>query len=1765
MTEEEKTKIVLAELKARRTTIQKAQTRIKTYIDKNSPTETEAATRLGLLENHFAKFEEVQSEIEKLDVLELESDKRESFEETYCYAKSKLLSKITELRRPSVNLNQSSADVLGLNRTGNRSNLVKLPKIELPHFSGEYKHWTDFINGFNTYIDADDNLKPLEKFNYLRKCLKGGNAESMLASLELTDANYVEALTLLKKRYDNERLIYQAHIREISEIPATGKSVSSLQRLIDTVNANLRALLALGNHEQLANALLLHIVFGKLDNATQIKWEEDAPTTSVPTWKELESYLVKKCLMLENSNANRSQSNSIPYSRPQSSQRSSNSSNFRSASLTTTVNNQDNLHCVFCDQSGHLIDKCSNFIELSPLSRFSAVKQHQLCINCFSKNHRVRNCRGVRCRICHQRHHYLLHIGRNLHPLPTSTPSLPLSPKPEAVPKTNSLKRNQEAAGSSSTVLHSYNKEVQAENREGSIMLATAVVLVRDYAGQFVKCRVLLDSASQLNFITECLAGLLRAARRKVNISISGINDISTQVKHQVNVLIKSRLGDHSYILDMLILPSITSNQPNRSIGIEGWNIPSDIVLADPLFNQPHRIDMLIGAEIFYELLETGQIKLAENLPLLRETKFGWIVSGKTGNIKNKYNFCTAVAELKHDEDTASLHELLERFWTVESYGENKSKFTMEEAECEAHFVQNHKRLGSGRFVVKVPFKEDISLLGDSYCTAKNRFLNLERKLSKYPELKCQYKSFIHEYISLNHMEAVPAAKLSSCKYFMPHHCVIKPQSSTTKLRVVFDASCKTSFGKSLNEIQKVGPTIQNDLFSILVRFRFKRFAITADVTKMYRQIQVDEADSYVQCILWRDNPNEKLQIFRLKTVTYGTAAAPFLAIRCLHQLGHEKTLSHSVGSTAILNDFYVDDMLSGGDTFEEALKLKKEVSEILKCGCFELRKWASNDERLLRDVPDAHRETFKNIDEDKSIKTLGVSWKPDVDEFQFVYTQKPTEVNITKRQVLSDIASLFDPLGLINPIIVLAKILMQHLWRLKLEWDTTLPEQYTTQWVKFRNQLPLINNVKVPRFVLSPSHDAIEIHGFSDASITAYGCCIYIRSIVQTEVSIRLLCAKSRVAPVKTISLPRLELCSAVLLANLMDRIKSSIKINKIASYCWTDSEIVLNWLAAHPSTWTTFVASRVAIIQDLTSSSVWNHVSSKDNPADLVSRRVLPEKLLNNKLWFSGPEFLSRSSSSWPKFNKSFDSNLVAEKRKNSDVVIIAVPNEVDCVQKVKYVKNFCTTRRVFGFVARFVNNSRSRSIRKPKTYGCLTVAELDQSLKFIVKIIQRQSFQQEFSLLFSNKHIHSNSSIKNLNPFLDDDEIIRVGGRLQNSDLSFESKHPIILPNSHVFIFSLCRHYHMKNCHAGPQALLANLRQQFWIIRGRDVVKKVVYKCNSCFRARPKLYNQIMGSLPRHRVEPARPFLHAGVDFCGPVWVRYKGRGQRSDKAYIAVFVCFATKAVHIEIVSDLSSKAFLNALDRFVSRRGFCRYLYCDNGTNFVGGSRELKELRTLFLNQNMDDQIVRTCADAHIQFVHIPPRSPHFVGLWEAAVKSAKHHLYRVLSAATLTYEELTTITAKIEASLNSRPLTPLSSDPSDFGALTPGHFLIGSPLSAIVEPDLTHLNVNRLDRYQKLRQLYQHFWQRWQKEYISELQQRGKWKTLSNNVTVNTLVLIADEGVPPQNWILGRIIEVHPGPDGLVRVASVKTPTGIIKRAIVKLAPLPVEEDDKTG
>lgn len=1643
----------------------------------------ELQLRTKNLEVAFADFENIQDNIEMLDESSVEFEYRESIESIYYKAMS---SANKWLASQTVNTVKSETSF----QTNSLNPIVNLPPLNIPNFSGKYDEYLQFKDSFNALIESNQELSKVQKFYYLKSALKGEAADIIL-NLTITETNYDIAWQLITDRYENKRIIINTHIKALIDYPIIQKeSATCLRNLINNFNRNYGALIKLDPILASSNTILVYLVTSKLDFNTKKSWESNSSAGDIPNIKNLITFIQNRCHVLETLYPN-----SQKYT----------------DKVKSIANVSISFSCPLCKEK-HFIYSCNKFKALDVKERFNKIKEFKLCTNCLRNNHTTGDCQASGCKICHKNHNTLLHF--------------------------NNENKKSLLDTSSTTAVCNFNKSIN------ETILSTASIYIKDGHNKWCKCRALLDSGSQSNFITENLFSKIKLEHEKINIPVIGINKSTNSINKITKTTIKSAHSNFKSEIVLLIIPQITENIPSTSFLKDNLAIPTNINLADPNFNISSTIDVLLGVGVFYDLLMKNQIHLGKSQPILQQTKLGWIVSGP---LNTPYGHKTLTF---HSNST--LQKELRAFWEIEELTTTIPK-SKEHLTVEQHFKDTTRIGEDGRFIVKLPTRPSISELQSNEENAIKRFYALEKKLNQNQVLKEKYSDFIKEFIELKHMEKIPHHQINTDNsYYLPHHCVLKDSSLTTKLRVVFDASAKDSNGLSLNDTLIAGPNIQDDLLNILLRFRKYEIVFTADITKMYRQIKIDEEQQNLHRIVWRDDASQPLQHYKINRLTYGTSPASFIATRVLKELAMKHEDKYPQAANKITNDFYMDDLLSGANTKHEAEILIKQISNILKSGGFYLRKWLSNNRHIIINTftSDETREKHFLIYEAKT-KTLGIYWsaKDDLLEYTVDLSEQP---QLTKRGILSRISKIFDPLGLITPITIKSKIFMQELWKLKTGWDNELPLSILTKWQDDLNQLKLVNTISIPRKIALSTPTKINIVGFCDASERAYGACLYLVSQDrQGNRMARLICAKSRVAPLKTISLPRLELCGALLLAKLTVNTINALNISIDNIYLFSDSTIVLSWIASEPSNLKTFVANRVSEIQTTLKDSVkWYHVRSNENPADLISRGTTVDSLINSKLWWHGPNWIFENSFQ----SVNIDDNLPELKSRPTTSLIIKT-NTANIFWLDKF-STFSKLKRVTAYIFRFINNIKHKNKR---TTGPLNITEINQATIFIIKAVQRETFDLDIKCILKNHDLPNSSKLLSLNPFLDNHNILRVGGRLANANLDFKSKHPIILAKNHFFTNLIINYHHIKLLHAGPRLTLSSIREEFWPLNGLNTVKRVLKSCIRCFRQNPKQQFPLMGPLPGLRVIPSRPFTNSGVDLAGPYQIKDgKLRNRAFVKVYIVLFICFSTKAIHIDLATDLSKEAFLNVLKRFISRRGLCANLYSDNGTNFIGANNELKRmyqgLKIAISNSSVQNYLL----DNQIQWHFIPSRSPTFGGLWERAVRSIKSHLKRVLINTTLTYESFYTVLTQIEAILNSRPLCPLSEDPNDLTPLTPAHFLIGNTMLNIPH-DEGNLQNNKLIKYNQLQQLTKHFWNRWNKEYLHTLQQRNKWHRNNTDITVGSLVVVREDGVPVMQWPMGRIVKLFPGDDGVVRVVEVQLRNGKVRRAVNKLCPLPME------
>ena len=777
--------------------------------------------------------------------------------------------------------------------------------------------------------------------------------------------------------------------------------------------------------------------------------------------------------------------------------------------------------------------------------------------------------------------------------------------------------------------------------------------------------------------------------------------------------------------------------------------------------------------------------------------------------------------------------------------------------------------------------------------------------------------------------------------------------------------------------------------------------------------------------------------------------------------------------------------------------------------------------------------------------KALGVAWDSRQDKM-FTSINLPDTYASTKRGVISDIARTFDVLGWISPVILPMKILYRDLWQTKLDWDDKVSQEHATRHKKWREELPLLKEVRLPRCYFGKEKPkSIQLHRFADASKEAYGAVIYLRATYPTlQPTVELVISKSKVAPLATRSIPQLELCGANLLAKLMTTTRQTLEVPLTNTWAYTDNTIVLAWLDGQSKRYCIYSAHRIASTVALIPTSCWKHVPTRQNPADAASRGVSAMDLRNHNLWWHGPSWLATHPVEFPvQPTEALLIKMREVEAKPETELVLAVIKEAYFEENYnsynKLIKVVCWTRRFINFMKTRIKTS----------HNYLTTAEGQDATRILIQRAQQRSFTQEVTAVKATppKELSKHSRILTLRPMMDDTHLLRVGGRMNLTNYPKHQQHPIILSAKDYFTTLLFRHYHLLLGHCGPSTLMTHAANLYHVVGGRTLARSICSSCVVCRKSAAKASSQLLGQLPPARVEPHYVFLHTGMDFAGPFLIK-KGHTRRpvEIKAHLAVFICFVTRAVHLELVSDQTTQAFLAALDRLVDRRGLPLHLYSDNGPNYTGAKNKLASFYKMLASSDCQDAIQSYVFNYHITWHNSPQRAPHFGGLWETAVKSSKYHLKRIVGQQLLTFEELSTICCNVESFLNSRPLGPVTSHDLDgLCPLTPSHFLIGRAARAYPKERLNH-NPTTLQRWDLCKKASQDFWDRWSQEYLQQLQKATKWHKSTRNYAIGDLVMLTDGNHFQCQWTMAKVVKVYPGSDGLVRAVDVQLEKRVI-------------------
>lgn len=1614
-----------------------------------------------------------------------------------------------------------------------------LPKIPIKTFQGDVTRWPTFKQLFTSLIKEDQTLTDAQRFHYLTSYLEGP-AYDTIRHITAVGENFEQAWAALVKVYDDPRQLARTYLdRFLSYKSPPGKpTVASLQSYLSSVAESVSSIrnLPIPN---LAEYLLCELALRSLDPATRELFETAMVTTTFPCFPDLQTFVQQRCQVLSHiqgispiggPTSSGDADNSRPLLKPPNkflpktnkpALMAHGSEEIQPASDDSTSSCSPRAtpsSCYLC-QGDHELRLCSRFVPATPAQRLNLLRRFPGCRNCLRVDHKSHLCQSKNaCGVCKRRHHTDLHL-----PLPAQAEGGNGTP----TPSTTSGPAAPSGFVGANTRAHA------------GVLLGTVLANIRDSQGRLRLFRGVLDPGSMFSFITEQAARTLQKSARPFQGAISGVSDAPLRgVKGQVSLSFEAPARAEPLRTNAVIVPTITPPLPLEALHSEIWGDYQSYELSDAKFTEPGPISFLIGADLFTEVIIGAPITLLNDGPRLLPTIFGYSVIGRYLDEMSSGDGLSLLT-------CTTLDSLIERFWLIEEPS-LPAVPSPEEVQCESHFCSTHSRGDDGRYVVSLPFKSSPPELVPSTSRVLSCLYALEARFARNEALRKAYIAQMEEYKELGHMRLAT----DPARYLIPHHAVFKQEGERLKLRVVFDASFPTP-GGSLNDHLLTGPKLQADIGQILLRFRRHAYVFRCDIVKMFRQIWLNPRDRCYQQIMWRNSPAEPVQLYELTTVSFGMSSSPYLAQRVLRQHALNYQQQYPEAAQVLLRGAYVDDLVAGSDDPEHLCRVKTELIGLLSLGGFELGKWNANHPSLL-ESPDLTAEVVSLRFEDAPVtKILGMKWDPSTDAFSYeVFAQ---EQKYTKRAIHSTIARLYDPLGYLAPIVFYAKCIQQHTWQLpQVGWDDLVPADVQESWRLFLQDLPAVSRVSIPR-ALPQTDTSYQLVCFCDASASGYCANAYLRSTLGTTATLTLLKAKTKVAPLKPLTIPRLELCGALLLSRVvqsLDPLVQDLGIDQF--FCFTDSTTVLAWLHILPHLLQTFVSNRVQKVLSSTKLEWWHHIKGVENPADVGSRGIAPADLKDHALWWSGPDWCRLPLSKWP-VSAEVPAVEVPEV-KTPRLALISVKGDSSLVEYAKRHSSYLRFVRTIAYLKRFSFNTRlPKPLRSHRRVGPISPQEFREADGHFLRLLQHSYYANVFTHPFNQLP----PELRRLNVFVDAEGLIRVGGRLKNAPIAFEHKHPVLLPARSYYTNLVVEHHHRKNHHIGPTALLAAIHQSYWIPKARNLVKLIRHRCPVCVRFSKSSVIPLMGQLPRSRFAGVRPFLITGVDFAGPFIFKMSTlRKSQTDKAYLCLFICMSSRALHLEVATSLSVEGFLDAFDRFIARRGLPAEMLSDGGTNFRGTDRYLRELSEYFKSSDTEASLVQQTAHLNLSWNFNPPSSPHFGGGWEVAVRVVKDLFYKTFGNHPYTLPELHTAFTKIEGILNSRPIQALSSSPEDLEPLTPGHFLIGQPLTALPEPDFQDIPEGRLNRWQRIRERTQFFWARWKQEYLHGLQLRQKWNKQAPNLKIGDLVLLRDENTPPTQWPMGRVLEVHPGDDGVVRVVSLKTPTGIYKRPAVKMVPL---------
>ncbi len=1379
-------------------------------------------------------------------------------------------------------------------------------------------------------------------------------------------------------------------------------------------------------------------------------------------------------------------------------------------------------YCPFCKCQHHYLNSCPEFGKLNIAQRTAWIKDNNWCCKC-GRGHEPANCTLKKpCANCGEQHLSVLHeTATNINKSVLTVNTVPRTVYLDQVSHSGRvmLKVVQVRLHSKGRILDTY--AILDDGSERTIILPTAVHYL------------------DLEKTDESLA--LRTIRQEV-VEIQGAS-VSFELSASENPSTCYKIHAAFTAQELNIAKQSCPVYALKQKFVHLRDIPiKPFKEVQPM--------LLIGSDYPHLITTIAPVLMGPlGSPVAVSTSLGWAIQGPTTFLDQPLETsCLNISLFRSPAQDLSHH--VEKLWQVDILPFQPVKdITRSKQDRDALKMLETK---TKRVEVDGVFRYATSLLRKGNATVLHAgpesvmalLRATERRLNSNSVLAEVYNREIHKLEQAGYaMKLTPEeAKGTDESWFIAHHLV----HHNNKARVVFNCSYQIRQA-SLNDQLLPGPTLGPSLLGVLLRFRQYPVAISGDIRSMFHQVRLLTEDQPLLRFLWRDLERERSpDIYEWSVLPFGTTCSPCCAIYALqrHVMDHREGNEEVVDS--VLKSYYVDNCLHTLSSTDEAKQLIDKIRLLLSAGGFEIRQWASNYPEVIAHLPTEARsescELWLTVNKtDLQESTLGLSWHCTSDNLGYrnrlISTEEPTMRNIYRV-----LASQYDPLGYILPYTTQDKILVQALWISKKGWDECIGEEMLDKWRKWMNELQYLSMVTMPRCYFpicpEPEKDKIELHVFCDASERAYGSVAYLR--LQDEegrIHTSFVMARSRVAPKKQLSIPRLELCGALTGAQLAKLLSTELTLPIYNTILWTDSTTVLTWIKSESCHYKVFVGTRIAEIQELTISDNWRYVDSELNPADDITRGKSLYELSRICQWNQGPNFLQQSPEHWPTqtTSSSTDENEVRKTFFCAHVAVLqsSLPDPEQHTTWADLVQ--ATYQSVHGAVATPMSAAQ----------------RIDTEL-LLLRQAQQDSFPDEVHALQNSKVIHTSSRLNTLSPEYDQAlGIIRVGGRLRKAEkLEVDTLHPIVLAPDHPITKLIIQDYDNRLLHPGPERVFAELRRTYWIIRGRQTIKKYQRQCRECRKWRSNPVNPKMADLPSARLRIYQPpFWSTGVDCFGPFTVKI---GRRHEKRWGIIFKCLTTRCIHLDLLHSMDSDSFLMTLRRFVARRGKPFELISDQGTNFRGGNRELQETFSA-----LEPAIKEKLSEQSISFQFNPPHAPHFGGAWEREILSINSCLRVVLKDQIVSDEVLSTVLVEVEGILNSKPLGYVSSEISDIDPVTPDLLLMGRRDASLPQVVYGTRELLGKRKWRHSQIITDQFWKQFIQNYFPNLQPHAKWRESTPNLSVGQVVMVMDYQLPRALWPVGRVKRVVPSSDGAVQVAEVTIKNRDYSRPASKLIVLP--------